>query len=43
MVTDLKVSKTSDALANLTTPIAPQNPFAPWGNSPQAERLPTNN
>ena len=39
MVANLKVGKTSDAFANLTTPIAPQNPFAPWGVSPQAERL----
>ena len=39
MVANFKVDKTSDALANLTTPLAPQNPFAPWGFSPQAERL----
>ena len=41
MVTNLKVSKTAPTLANLTTPLAPQTPFAPWGNSPQAERLPS--
>ena len=35
------MGKTSDALANLTTPLAPQTPFAPWGVSPQAERLPS--
>ena len=39
MATNLKVGKTIQALANLTTPIAPQNPFAPWGVSPQAKRL----
>ena len=39
MATNLKVGKTSDALAHLTTPLAPQNPFAPWGVSPQAKRL----
>ena len=39
MGANLKVGKTSDALANLTTPLAPQNPFAPWGVSPQAKRL----
>ena len=37
MVTNLKVGKTSDALANLTTPLAPLTPFAPWGVSPQAD------
>ena len=39
MVANLKVGKTSDSLANHTTPLAPQNPFAPWGVSPQAKRL----
>ena len=42
MATNLKVGKISDALANLTTPQTPQTPqttFAPWGVSPQAERL----
>ena len=39
MVTNLKVGKTNKAIANLTTPIAPRNPFAPWGDSPQAKRL----
>ena len=43
MIANLKVGKTTKALANLTTPQNPQNPFAPWGNSPQAERLPSNN
>ena len=33
MATNLKVGKTNKAIANLTTP------FAPWGVSPQAERL----
>ena len=33
------MGKTSDALANFTTPIAPQTTFAPWGDSPQAKRL----
>ena len=28
---NLKVGKTIKALANLTTPFAPQNPFASWG------------
>ena len=41
MVTNLKVSKTAPTLANLTTPSAPQTPFAPWGDSPQAKRLPS--
>ena len=36
MIANLKVGKTIKALANLTTP---QTPFAPWGVSPQAERL----
>ena len=39
MSDNLNVSKTSDALANLTTPLIPQTPFAPWGVSPQAFRL----
>ena len=39
MSTNLEVGKTSDALANLTTPKTPQTPFAPWGDSPQAKRL----
>ena len=39
MGANLKVSKTIKALAYLTTPFATQNPFAPWGVSPQAERL----
>ena len=39
MATNLKVGKTTKALANLTTPLTPQTPFAPWGNGPQAERL----
>ena len=39
MATNLKVGKTIKALANLTTPFTPQTPFAPWGVSPQAERL----
>ena len=39
MIANLKVGKTTKALANLTTPLTPQNPFAPWGVSPQAERL----
>ena len=43
MVANFKVDKTSNAPANLTTPLAPQNPLAPWGFSPQAERLPSNN
>ena len=43
MIANLKVGKTIKALANLTTPLTPQNPFAPWGVSPQAERLPSNN
>ena len=33
---NLKVGKAIDALANLTTPIAPQTPQTPWGDSPQA-------
>ena len=41
--TNLKVGKTAPTLANLTTPLAPQNPFVPWGFSPQAERLLSNN
>ena len=43
MATNLKVGMTIKVLANLTTPFAPQNPFAPWGVSPQAERLHSNN
>ena len=45
MIANLKVGKTNKAIANLTTPLAPQNPFAPWGVSPQAEAcsLITNN
>ena len=39
MVANLKVGKTSDSLANLTTPLAPRNPLTPWGDSPQAKRL----
>ena len=39
MATNLKVGKTSDALANLSTPQTPQTTFAPWGVSPQAFRL----
>ena len=39
MIANLKVGKTIKALANLTTPLTPQTPFAPWGVSPQAERL----
>ena len=36
---NLKVGKTIGVCANLTTPIAPQTPQTPWGDSPQAERL----
>ena len=43
MVANLKVGKTIKALANHTTPQNPQTPFAPWGVSPQAERLHSNN
>ena len=43
MATNLKVGMTSDVLANLTTPFTPQTPFAPWGFSPQAKRLLSNN
>ena len=43
MFADLNVGKTIKALANLTTPLAPQTPFAPWGVSPQAKRLLSNN
>ena len=43
MVTNLKVSKTNKAIANLTTPFTPQTPQTPWGVSPQAERLLSNN
>ena len=43
MRANLKVSKIINVCANLTTPLTPQNPFAPWGVSPQAERLPSNN
>ena len=39
MATNLKVGKTIKALTCLTTPLTPQTPFAPWGFSPQAERL----
>ena len=39
MGANLKVGKTIKARTNLTTPFATQNPFAPWGVSPQAERL----
>ena len=39
MIANLKVGKTIKALANLTAPLTPQTPFAPWGVSPQAERL----
>ena len=31
MFANLKVGKTIKALANLTTPFAPKNPFASWG------------
>ena len=40
MIANLKVGKTTKALANLTTP---QTPQTPWGVSPQAERLLSNN
>ncbi len=43
MIANLKVGKTIKALANLTTPLTPQTPFAPWSVSPQAERLHSNN
>ena len=43
MIANLKVGKTIKALANLTTPLTPQTPFVPWGFSPQAKRLPSNN
>ena len=39
MATNLAVSKTSDALAYLTTPLTPLTSLTPWGFSPQAERL----
>ena len=39
MCANLKESKTIKTPANLTTPFAPLNPFAPWGVSPQASRL----
>ena len=39
MIANLKVGKTCDTFAHLTTPLTPQTPFAPWGVSPQAERL----
>ena len=31
MIANLKVRKTINVCANLTTPLTPQNPFAPWG------------
>ena len=31
MIANLKVGKTAPTLANLTTPLTPQNSFAPWG------------
>ena len=31
VIANLKVGKTIKALANLTTPLTPQNPSAPWG------------
>ena len=43
MIANLKVGKTINVCANLTTPLTPQNPFAPWGVSPQAKRLLSNN
>mgnify|MGYP003399736936 len=43
MIANLKVGKTTKALANLTTPLTPQTPQTPWGVSPQAERLLSNN
>ena len=39
MCANLKVGKTIKALANLTTPQTTYTPFAPWGVSPQAERM----
>ena len=33
MIANLKVGKTIKARTYLTTPFAPQNPFAPWGNA----------
>ena len=39
MIANLKVGKTAPTLANLTTPLTPQTPFAPWGVSPQAKCL----
>jgi len=39
VVANLTVGMTINAFTNLTTPFAPQNPFAPWGVSPQAKRL----
>ena len=39
MVTNLKVSKTNKAIANLATPFTPFTPQTPWGVSPQAKRL----
>ena len=43
MGANLKVGKTIKARTYLTTPFAPQTPFAPWGFSPQAKRLLSNN
>ena len=43
MATNLKVGKTFDVFTNLTTPQTPPIPFAPWGFSPQAKRLLSNN
>ena len=31
MIANLKVRKTINVCANLTAPLTPQNPFAPWG------------
>ena len=39
MGANLEVGKTIKALANLTTPFYPSEPFCPLGHSPQAKRL----
>ena len=43
MFANFNMGKTIKTPANLTTPFTPQNPSAPWGFSPQAERLLSNN
>lgn len=39
MIANIKMGKTTKALANLTTPLTPLTSLTPWGFSPQAKCL----